>query len=220
MLIFLVYTAVYKDCKDAYDKGIRKSGIYNLDPDNGGSFQAYCNMDIDGGGWTVFQRRKDGSQNFYRKWDDYVKGFGDLKGEHWLGLGKIYRLAKLSKSLLRVDVGEYNNRKAYAKFNSFYLGSAAAKYSLHISGYSGTSGDSLTYHNGMKFSTHDQDNDVWGGNCAATRKGAWWYRSCEKSNLNGLYAGSRRSGYQYMTWVAFTRGCYAIKFSEMKVRRQ
>ena len=52
--------------------------------------KVYCDMESDGGGWTVYQRRQDGSEDFYRDWDDYVSGFGDLTGEFWLGLEKIY----------------------------------------------------------------------------------------------------------------------------------
>lgn len=33
----------------------------------------------------VFQRRKDGSTDFYRGWTDYENGFGDLENEFWLG---------------------------------------------------------------------------------------------------------------------------------------
>ena len=49
-------------------------------------------------------------------------------------------------------------------------------YRLHISGYSGTAGDSLDYHNGRKFSTRDKDNDEGGRNCAQIYKEGWWFK--------------------------------------------
>ena len=83
-----------RNCRHALQLGHSVSGIYEIDPRDGlGSFDVYCDMETDGGGWTVFQRRKDGSENFYRNWNDYVQGFGKLYGEFWLGLSKIHRLA-------------------------------------------------------------------------------------------------------------------------------
>ena len=42
-------------------------------------------MKTDGGGWTVFHKRFDGFVGFYRGWEEYKNGFGDLNGEFWLG---------------------------------------------------------------------------------------------------------------------------------------
>jgi len=42
-----------------------------------------------------------------------------------------------------------------------------------------TGDNGMYYHNGMKFTTHDQDNDLsTTGNCANARRGGWWYNHC------------------------------------------
>ena len=153
-------------------------------------------METDGGGWTVFQRRMDGSVDFYLNWDDYVHGFGNISEEHWLGLGKLHRLANGRVSTeLRVCMKDKDGVYGYAKYSSFYIGSSSTDYTLHVSGFSGSSGvgDSLDYHNGQKFSTKDNDNDNSGYNCAVRWLGAWWYHNCHYSNLNGHYGNDENS---------------------------
>ena len=71
-------------------------------------------MSTNGGGWTVFQRRMDGSVDFYRNWTEYKTGFGDLNGEFWLGLDKISRLTKSGQNVLRVDLEDFENETRYA----------------------------------------------------------------------------------------------------------
>ena len=178
-------------------------------------------METDGGGWTVFQRRMDGSIDFYLNWDNYVHGFGNISGEYWLGLSKLHRLANGSVSTkLRVDMRDKNNNSAYATYTTFYIGSSTTDYTLHVSGYSGTAGDSLTYHNLMKFTTKDNDNDPgnWGSsdNCAIEFSGAWWYNNCYYSNLNGHYGHGTVDG---IVWHHWKGGAYSLPYVEMKIRR-
>ena len=85
-----------------------------------------------GSGWTVFQRRMDGSVDFYLKWADYQKGFGDLNGEFWLGLDKIHRLTGTGNSRLRVDLKDFANVKKFAQYSSFSVGNPLTKYKLTV----------------------------------------------------------------------------------------
>ena len=214
---------VYNNCKDALAHGQTASGVYNIQPDNQPAFQVYCDMETDGGGWTVFQRRMDGSVDFYRYWTDYQQGFGNLSGEFWLGLDKIHRLTA-SATELRVDLQDFEGNSAYAQYTSFSVGDAASKYILLVSGYSGTARDSLAsnslHHNGSKFSTRDQDNDGWSGHCAQSFKGAWWYGYCHSSNLNGVYHGGSHLSYaDGVNWAGWKGQHYSLKFTEMKVRQ-
>ena len=178
-------------------------------------------MESDGGGWAVFQRRMDGTENFYRGWADYVKGFGDLNGEFWLGLRKIHRLTNLPTSTaLRVDLEDFNGNKRYAKYSTFQVKDYSRKYQLNTTGYTGNAGDSLAqYHSGMDFSTYDQDNDKWPYNCATTFEAAWWYNTCHQSNLNGKYLpGSHTSYADGIQWYSWTGDYNSLKITEMKLR--
>ncbi|CAH3183143.1 unnamed protein product, partial [Porites lobata] len=49
---------------------------YTIDPDGTGPFDVFCDQTTAGGGWIVFQKRLDGSVDFYRGWTDYKVGFG------------------------------------------------------------------------------------------------------------------------------------------------
>ncbi|CAC5362071.1 unnamed protein product [Mytilus coruscus] len=60
------------------------SGVYPIFRDES-EVKVYCDMTTDSGGWTIIQRRLDGSVNFHRQWTDYENGFGNVDGEYWLG---------------------------------------------------------------------------------------------------------------------------------------
>ena len=123
-----------------------QSGIYEIFlPNSSRTIRVYCDMDTEGGGWTVFQRRQDGSMDFHRKWNDYRRGFGNIGVEFWLGLDYLHELLSLSENELRVDLGDGNGNRAYANYSTFSAGNESTKYVLSVSGYSGNAGDSLTY---------------------------------------------------------------------------
>ena len=174
------------------------------------------------GGWTVFQRRMDGTVDFYRNWSEYVRGFGDLDGEFWLGLSKIHRLTNRMTSSLQVDLEDFDGNAKYAKYSNFHVNGSDKKYTISVSGYSGNAGDGLTRHSGQKFTTYDQDNDESHVNCAVTFSGAWWYQNCHISNLNGLYLSGKlpvSSDLNGVTWTKW-RGNYSLKVAQMKLKNK
>ena len=167
----------------------------------------------------VFQRRMNGVVDFYRPWADYLKGFGDLNGEFWLGLHNIHRLTLAANTTLRVDLSDFEGGKRYANYSTFRVLDSSRKYTLIIGGYSGDAGDSMKSHNGMNFTTFDEDNDRNPNrNCAIRYTGAWWYNRCHISNLNGRYlSGYHTSFANGINWSRWKRYNYSFKTTEMKL---
>ena len=181
--------------------------MYTVNPANKTSFEVYCDMKTDGGGWTVFHKRFNGFVGFYRDWDEYKNGFGDVRGEFWLGNEKIHQLTEIP-SQLRVEVNTASHGNKYAKYSNFTVTNEATNYTLFVGFYSGDAVDLLSKeHNGMAFSTKDRDNDKWSGNCAVYYKGAWWYEDCYESNLNANFEDG-----SYYSWA------WPLKGSEMKLK--
>nr|XP_039261729.1 ficolin-1-A-like [Styela clava] len=196
-------------------------GVFDIYPESEHtSVEVYCDLETDGGGWFVFQRRMDGTEDFYRGWNDYVNGFGEKDKEMWLGLETMHQLTKNGSYELRVDLENFNGDTAHATYRAFSIASASDKYRLTLGDYNGTAGDSLAYHNNMQFSTKDSDNDQTSGSCAITCSGAWWYNSCHDSNLNGIYYQDGRDTAQSVSWHDWKFNRQSLKFSEMKFRKK
>ncbi|XP_062437616.1 fibroleukin [Rhea pennata] len=206
-----VVQIMQRDCADYYTAGRRNNGIYRVTPDpRNHSFDVYCDMEALGGGWTVLQRRQDGSTNFNRTWNDYKNGFGNLSREFWLGNDKIHLLTKSQEMQLRIELEDFNGIREYAKYEHFYVANEYLKYRLSVHGYSGTAGDALHYskhynHDQKFFSTPDKDNDRYAsGNCGAYYSSGWWFDACLSANLNGKYYHKKykgvRNGIFWGTW--------------------
>uniref|UniRef100_A0A8C3KZQ6 Fibrinogen C-terminal domain-containing protein n=1 Tax=Chrysolophus pictus TaxID=9089 RepID=A0A8C3KZQ6_CHRPC len=172
------------DCASVYYNGLRRSGIYSIMPSVGGMpIEVLCEMDTEGGGWTVIQKRQDGSVDFNRTWNEYREGFGDLNGEFWLGNENIHKITSQGDYSLRIDMEDWNNKHKHAFYQIFSIEDEANSYRLHVDGFSGTVEDSFAwYHNKRSFSTPDSGNI-----CAEISHGGWWYHQCFFSNLNGVY---------------------------------
>lgn len=212
------------NCADLYIHGDKESGIRIVYPFGSSSELVFvvCDQSTDGGGWTVFQRRESRPQreDFFKGWEEYQKGFGNFEGEFWLGLEPIHALAKSRPMELRVDLEDFDGGKRWAKYENFFIDDETGKYRLHARQYSGDAGNALENHDGMMFTTKDQDNDDWErGNCAQMRKGAWWYHSCYDSNLNGqALEGWHTFEFAGINWKWFRGLNYSLKATSMKIR--
>ncbi|CAF1147043.1 unnamed protein product [Rotaria sp. Silwood1] len=200
-----------------------QSGVYEIWPRQGKPIKVLCDMDTDGGGWTVFQKRGDWKpqESFYRAWLEYKRGFGDLQRQFWLGNDRLSILTNQNSYQLRVDLEDFDGQKRFAEYNSIRISNEADKYRLILGSYvTGDAGDSLSNHNNMQFSTKDQDNDPSTGSCAQLYNGAWWYNDCHSSNLNGEYLrGNHPTIYAAgVNWLSFRGYNYSLKSTEMKIR--
>lgn len=120
------------------------------------NFFVYCENVQDDGNWIVIQNRFNGDMNFFRTWNEYKEGFGNIGGEFWLGLEKIHELTSDNLHELMIILEDFDGERRIAKYSGFAINSEAEGYALNVLGtYSGDAGDALKYHAGMKFSTYE-----------------------------------------------------------------
>uniref|UniRef100_A0A673XWW5 Tenascin Cb n=1 Tax=Salmo trutta TaxID=8032 RepID=A0A673XWW5_SALTR len=218
--VFTTIGVLYKhprDCSQALLNGDTVSGVHTiyLGGDESQPIQVYCDMDTDGGGWIVFVRRQSGKLEFFRNWRNYTAGFGDMNDEFWLGLSNLHKITVAGQYELRVDLRD-KGEVAYAQYDKFSVSDPRSRYKVHVGGYSGTAGDSMTYHHGRPFSTYDHDNDIAVTNCALSYKGAFWYKNCHRVNLMGRYGDDSHS--KGVNWFHWKGHEHSIEFAEMKIR--
>jgi len=214
----------HHDCNDIkHQESNAQDGVFNINPfeDATQSLDVFCQFDSDEIGWTIIQRRSDSATSFSRNWSEYLAGFGDKSGNHWLGLQNIFLLVQGGSYILRIELEQLSGATAYAEYDEFYIDGETEKFTLHIGQYTGTAGDSLTYHNDMKFTTKDQDNDLHASNCATGwgGGGGWWFNGCKKGNLNGEYQKPTKDDRKGLVWYSFS-GSASLKKTVMKIKRK
>ncbi|XP_061588247.1 tenascin-N isoform X3 [Cololabis saira] len=206
------------DCVQILKNGNKKSGIYTIYINNVRSkpIEVFCDMDTDGGGWLMLQRRNSGKLDFMKRWRQYIAGFGNMTDEFWIGLDHIYELTNTPTQYeLRFDLG-LGSERVYAVYDNFKIAPVRQKFKLTIGKYRGNAGDAMTYHDNRPWTTVDSDNDIALGNCALTHRGAWWYKNCHLANLNGKWGDSRHSG--GVNWEPWKGHLTSLDFTEMKIR--
>ncbi|KAJ6655862.1 hypothetical protein lerEdw1_004632 [Lerista edwardsae] len=63
---------LFQDCSELGQSGLNLSGVYSLHINNlTEPKKAFCDLETNGGGWTVIQRRSNGSVSFQRNWKEY-----------------------------------------------------------------------------------------------------------------------------------------------------
>uniref|UniRef100_B4MQP5 GK21394 n=1 Tax=Drosophila willistoni TaxID=7260 RepID=B4MQP5_DROWI len=205
-------------CLAAY---INTNGIHMIQVPGLEPFLVACDTRVAGAGWTVIQRRQDGTENFYRNWLEYRNGFGSLGGEFFIGLERLNHLTTAEPYELYIYLEDFNGDTRHAKYDNFTIDNEENSYAIASLGrYSGDAGDSFSYHKGMPFSTFD--HDVSGKGCASTNVGAWWYNDCQQSNLNGQYVEGGKyevklSG-RGICWKSWRGYDYGYKITQMMIR--
>uniref|UniRef100_A0A8C2MT40 Tenascin XB n=1 Tax=Cricetulus griseus TaxID=10029 RepID=A0A8C2MT40_CRIGR len=206
-----------RDCGEEMQNGpsASKTTTIFLNGNRERPLDVFCDMETDGGGWLVFQRRMDGQTDFWRDWEEYAHGFGNISREFWLGNEVLHSLTQAGDYSMRVDL-RAGDEAVFAQYDFFRVDSAVENYRLHLEGYHGTAGDSMSYHSGSVFSARDRDPNNLLISCAVSYRGAWWYRNCHYANLNGLYGSTvDHQGVSWYHWKGFE---FSVPFTEMKLR--
>ncbi|XP_074834604.1 angiopoietin-related protein 4 [Carettochelys insculpta] len=210
------------DCQQLFLAGERSSGVFQIQPMRSEPFQVYCDMTAEGG-WTVIQRRVDGSVDFDQLWDAYKNGFGDLSGDFWLGLEKIYHIVQERRYNLLIELQDWEGNSQHIQF-LFSLDGENTAYTLSLLGpLSGELENALGDFRQLPFSTRDQDNDLKADtNCAKHLSGGWWFSTCGHTNLNGKYFHSiprqRHERKQGIFWKTWKGRYYPLKSTTLKIQ--
>ncbi|XP_064553813.1 fibrinogen-like protein 1 [Drosophila montana] len=195
----------------------KPSDVYAIKVPDMYPFSVSCDSKLAGSGWIVIQRRIHGSVSFNRGWDEYKAGFGDLRGEFFIGLEKLHKLTQSQPHELYISLKDFQNETRYVRYSNFVIGNETEVYKIKMLGdFTGNTGDSFKYHLHNNFSTPDRDNDGDTGNCALSFQSGWWFTKCYNSNLNGPYTSKGGLGTPRISWNSWH--LKPLKFTQMMIK--
>ncbi|XP_041374124.1 angiopoietin-1-like [Gigantopelta aegis] len=154
-------------------------------------FKVECWMED--GGKTVMQHQKIGDVSFARSWAEYRSGFGQLRGDHWLGNDHVFYITNNRPQTLLIAVVSrqytYNGDTTirYHYYDRFKISDESSQYRLTFTTESSINslGDCLTGLKNAPFSTSDVNN---AGTCGSDFNAGWWFvaGACSVCNPNGV----------------------------------
>ena len=218
----------YADCAEILvENPTSQSGVYEITPAGTQQIkQVWCDMDTDGGGWTVFLKRIDGSVDFYQNIAAYTEGFGDVCGEYWLGLDALHAMTSAKTYQIRADMSDWDGASAHSLYASMVVADASDDYRLTLGAFlGGEGGNGFLTNQNMFFTTYDAERDKQVSvNCAVHHTSGFWYNACStvhptsKYYTGGPYTGTRNNGIQWRSWSLHSDSWYSLKTLDMKLR--
>nr|BAN92382.1 self-incompatibility-linked fibrinogen-like protein-A [Ciona intestinalis] len=194
---------LFQDCNEIYKAGHLKSDVYPIWLQQLYKLTyVFCDMDVQAvsnkTGWITIQKRVNGAINFDRGWQNYVDGFGNVRGEYWIGLENIHALSNQNTTTdwlgsyvtaprMRIDLHDQDGISAYAEYKLFKVAEAKEKYRLIIAQLNQATAIPSNVPSPITriwFSTFDNDDQK---KCPEIFHSGWWFFACGESNLNGLY---------------------------------
>ena len=215
-----------RDCLDLLNNGFKKDGVYYIGF-SGSPRKVFCDMTTEGGGWIVMQKRLDGSVDFYRNWDNYANGFGNVYGEYWLGNEFVHQYTNAHPTEMIGEATDFDGVRVATKLKNFKVSDSSSKYTLQYTTCIVLSGDGKLCTEdwqrarNRKFGTFDMDNDNVDYNCVVRHGGAWWLDGCFRVNFNGIYSSvptveKMASG---IHWYNFQGWYVSLKETKMLIKR-